>query len=89
LFFVSKDLKQKFCGNRCKDRFFNAKKDFKKLRQTKRTNLLAKARRLIKEKKDVTFVVQETGLSGRTLERAGLLKITGSRVALLDTSLNL
>ena len=76
-FFVGEDLKRKFCGDRCKDQFFNSKKakegKFKQYRQQSKGALLAKARRLLNEGKSKAYVTEETGLSQRALERAGIV----------------
>jgi len=73
-FFVGEDLKRKFCGDRCKDHFFNLKKDFKGLRQKRQRELINKARRLFEEGKGAASVMDKTGLSRRILQQKGLLK---------------
>lgn len=72
-FFVGEDLKRKFCRDRCKDQFFNLKKDFKGLRQKRRRELINKARRLFEEGKGAATVLNETGLSRRILQQNDLL----------------
>ncbi len=72
-FFIAEDLKRKFCSDRCKDQFFNAKKDFKKARHMLREKRVKTARRLLKEGRGLASVMDETGLSQGILRKNGLL----------------
>ena len=64
-FFVGQDLKRQFCGDRCKDQFFNRRKaregKFKQYRQqrAKRNRaLVGKARKLLIEGKSAASVIK-------------------------------
>src|SRR5262249_51956012 len=70
-------LKRRFCGQRCKDEFFNHQKAktgyFKTNRKERKKLRLKEARTLLKKGKSERFVMEETGLTRKALERAGLI----------------
>lgn len=76
-FFVAKQLRQKFCTHRCKDKFHNKQRlesgYFRENRHKKRKPKLKRACTLLREGKPMEDVVKETGLSLRILRRAGLV----------------
>ena len=80
-FFVQVDARQGFCDAKCRYEFNNRQRSekgyFSVRREKRKRSDLNKARRLLQTGKSVMQVVDETRLSKRILERAGLLR--GSR----------
>lgn len=73
-FFLGRTRRGKFCGDHCKNQFFNLKKDMKKYREMSRKIALTKARRLFKQGNGAASIIEETGLPQRVLRKEGLLR---------------
>jgi hypothetical protein len=77
-FFVPKDLKQKFCSNRCKDKHHNERRKKEgystKLWQDKRKRALIRAKDLLKKGVTLGRVCEQTKLTPRILRRNGFEK---------------
>lgn len=75
--YVTKNFRQRYCGIRCKDEFHNHRRlrdgYFPNYRRKVRAVLFKKARRLLQEGYSILAIEEETKLSRRILERAGLI----------------
>src|SRR5439155_23557373 len=76
-FFVPKDLKRKFCSDRCKDESHKGRRKeeryFTKNWQKKRNNALSRAEELLKKGEPSWRVCKKTKLTRRILRRNGLI----------------
>jgi len=77
-FFIANDARKHFCGNNCKNNFNNKRRQeegyFADYRAMSRKGKLDTARKLLNSGKPPYEVIDETGLSGRVLIKAGLLE---------------
>jgi len=75
--YVNRSFRQRYCGTRCKDEFHNRRRlregYFPNYRKKIRAILFTKARRLLQKGHSILAVEEETKLSRRILERAGLI----------------
>jgi len=76
-FFVAKDLKRRFCSDRCKDEHHGERRKeegyFTKLWRKKRSDALSRAKGLLKRGEPLEQVCKKTKLTPRILRRNGLI----------------